>query len=46
MKAVKDAGVTHQRTGYNNPNSNVYIERFFRTLKEQRAWLREYNFFY
>ena len=36
------AGVNHQRTGYNNPNGDAYIERFFRTLKEERVWLREY----
>jgi putative transposase len=43
VKALQDCGVIHERTGYNNPDSNAYIERWFRTLKEECVWLKEYS---
>ena len=44
-KALKDAGITQERTGYNNPDADAYIERWFRTLKEETVWLKEYTNF-
>lgn len=38
-------GITHERTGYNNPDANAFIERWFRTLKEEAVWLNEYRTF-
>ena len=38
MKALKDAGIKQERTGYNNPDADAYIERWFRTLKEETVW--------
>lgn len=37
--------ITHERTGYNNPDGDAYIERFFRTLKEEEVWLHDYRSF-
>ncbi|WP_188648940.1 IS3 family transposase [Marinithermofilum abyssi] len=45
VKAMKDAGIRHERTGFNNPDADAYIERWFRTLKEETVWTREYLFF-
>ncbi|SEN83184.1 putative transposase [Lihuaxuella thermophila] len=45
MKALKAAGITQERTGYNNPDADAYIERWFRTLKEEEVWLNEYSTF-
>lgn len=45
VKALKDAGIKQERTGYNNPDADAYIERFFRTLKEETVWLQEYTSF-
>jgi transposase InsO family protein len=42
VKAMKDAGIRHERTGFNNPDADAYIERWFRTLKEETVWTREY----
>lgn len=36
-------GITHSRTGYNNPEGNAIVERFYRTLKEEGVWLKEYQ---
>lgn len=33
QKALKDAGIKQERTGYNNPDADAYIERWFRTLR-------------
>ncbi|WP_093231815.1 IS3 family transposase [Thermoflavimicrobium dichotomicum] len=46
MKALKDAGIKQERTGYNNPDADAYIERWFRTLKEETVWLQEYSSFF
>lgn len=32
-------------TGYKNPKENGYIERFFRTLKEECIWLNDFEIF-
>lgn len=45
VKALKDAGIKQERTGYNNPDADAYIERWFRTLKEETVWLQEYSSF-
>ncbi|MFC7358630.1 MULTISPECIES: integrase core domain-containing protein [Bacteria] len=45
VKALKDAGMKQERTGYNNPDADAYIERWFRTLKEETVWLQEYGSF-
>ncbi|UFJ42999.1 IS3 family transposase [Brevibacillus humidisoli] len=42
VHALKDAGIKQERTGYNNPDANAYIERWFRTLKEETVWVQEY----
>jgi hypothetical protein len=43
--ALAACEITHERTGYNNPDGEAYIERFFRTLKEEELWLRGYRSF-
>lgn len=45
VKALKDAGIKQERTGYNNPDADAFIERFFRTLKEETVWVQEYSSF-
>ncbi|WP_370589786.1 IS3 family transposase [Thermoactinomyces sp. CICC 10523] len=45
VKALQDAGIKQERTGYNNPDADAYIERWFRTLKEETVWLQEYSSF-
>ncbi|MBH8609387.1 integrase core domain-containing protein [Thermoactinomyces sp. CICC 10521] len=45
VKALQDAGIKQERTGYNNPDTDAYIERWFRTLKEETVWLQEYSSF-
>jgi len=42
---LRDCGITHERTGYNNPDANAFIERWFRTLEEEAVWLTEYQNF-
>jgi len=44
-KALCDCGITHERTGYNNPDANAFIERCLGTLKEEAVWLTEYQSF-
>ncbi len=41
--ALKSQDITHSRTGYNNPEGNAMVERFYRTLKEEEVWLKEYQ---
>jgi putative transposase len=45
VKVLRDCGITHERTGFNNPDANAFIERWFRTLKEEVVWLNEYRTF-
>ena len=38
-------GVKGQYTGYDSPDDNAYIERWFRTVKEEEIWPNEYDSF-
>ena len=38
-------GVKGQYTGYDSPDDNAYIERLFRTVKEEEIWPNEYDSF-
>jgi putative transposase len=42
---LSKCGITGQYTGYNAPDDNAYIERVFRTFKEEEIWLNEYDTF-
>jgi hypothetical protein len=44
-KRCKTPGSSMNVRGYNNPNTETYIERWFRTLKEETVWLQEYSSF-
>ena len=37
------AGVAGEYTGYNAPDDNAYVERVFRTIKEELLWLNQYD---
>ena len=43
MKACSDLGIRQAFTSYNNPKGNADTERFFRTMKEELLWLREWS---
>lgn len=43
MAACHALGIHQAFTSYNNPKGNADTERFMRTLKEEFAWLREWN---
>lgn len=43
MKACGDLGIKQAFTSYNNPKGNADTERFFRTMKEELLWLREWT---
>lgn len=43
MKACGVMGIEQAFTSYNNPKGNADTERFFRTLKEELLWLREWT---
>jgi putative transposase len=43
MKVCSDLGVRQAFTSYNNPKGNADTERFFRTMKEELLWLREWT---
>jgi len=36
-------GITHRRTAYHHPEGNSYIERLYRSLKEEEVWPAEYR---
>ena len=38
-------GIKGQYTGYDSPDDNAYIERLFRTVKEEEIWPNEYDSF-
>ena len=38
-------GVKGQYTGYDSPDDNAYVERVFRTIKEEEVWQNEYDSF-
>ncbi len=42
MKSCSDMGIKQAFTSYNNPKGNADTERFFRTMKEELLWLREW----
>ncbi|AEJ43378.1 Integrase catalytic region [Alicyclobacillus acidocaldarius subsp. acidocaldarius Tc-4-1] len=37
IEAMKACQINHERTGFNNPDADGYIERFFRSLKEEEV---------
>jgi transposase InsO family protein len=43
MKSCSDLGIKQAFTSYNNPKGNADTERFFRTMKEELLWLREWE---
>ena len=43
MAACHALDIHQAFTSYNNPKGNADTERFMRTLKEEFAWLREWN---
>jgi transposase InsO family protein len=43
MKASSDLGIRQAFTSYGNPKGNADTERFFRTMKEELLWLREWT---
>jgi len=42
MKSCRDMGIKQAFTSYNNPKGNADTERFFRTMKEELLWLRDW----
>jgi putative transposase len=42
IKACSTLGINQAFTSYNNPKGNADTERFFRTLKEELLWLRDW----
>ena len=45
VEFLNKAGVKGQYTGYDSPDDNAYIERVFRTIKEEEIWANEYESF-
>jgi putative transposase len=43
MKACNELGIRQAFTSYGNPRGNADTERFFRTMKEELLWLREWT---
>jgi putative transposase len=43
MKSCSDLGIKQAFTSYGNPKGNADTERFFRTMKEELLWLREWT---
>jgi putative transposase len=43
IKSCSDLGIKQAFTSYNNPKGNADTERFFRTMKEELLWLREWT---
>jgi Integrase core domain len=43
LETLVRLGITHRRTAYHHPESNSYIERFHRSLKEEEVWTAEYR---
>ena len=43
MRACGGLGINQAFTSYNNPKGNADTERFFRTMKEELLWLREWT---
>jgi putative transposase len=45
VEYLGSVGVTGQYTGYDSPDDNAYVERVFRTIKEEEVWPNEYDSF-
>jgi len=45
VEFLGEVGVKGQYTGYDSPDDNAYIERVFRTIKEEEIWPNEYDSF-
>jgi putative transposase len=43
IKQTSELGIKQAFTSYNNPKGNADTERFFRTMKEELLWLREWT---
>ena len=43
METLAQVGITHRRTTYHHSEGNSYIERFYRSLKEEEVWATEYR---
>jgi putative transposase len=43
MKSCGELGIKQAFTSYGNPKGNADTERFFRTMKEELLWLREWT---
>ena len=43
VEALLRLGNAHRRTAYHHPEGNSYIQRFYRSLKEEEVWLAEYR---
>jgi len=41
--AIRALGVTHRRGGYRDPESQAFIESWFRYLKERCVWRNEFE---
>ena len=41
--AISALGVTHRRGGYRDPESQAFIESWFRYLKERCVWRNEFE---
>ncbi len=45
VEYLGSVGVKGQYTGYDSPDDNAYVERVFRTVKEEEIWPNEYDSF-
>jgi hypothetical protein len=43
MLRLAEVGIRHRRGGYRDPESQAFIENWFRKLKEREVWLNEYE---
>lgn len=43
METMSRLGIKHRRTAYHHPEGNSYIERFHRSLREEKVWASEYR---
>ncbi len=44
-QVADELGITLSRTAYRHPDDNAFIERVFRTLKEEGLWASEFACF-
>ncbi len=45
VEFLAQTGIQGQYTGYNAPDDNAYVERVFRTIKEEEIWPNVYDCF-